>query len=294
MAACLTILGLTMLLRACFPSTIDAMRETVLPMMEDGMDYRSAITALGESLTGTGEVTFLEVLGDITIRAFLGSPAEDVEVTALPEEAPPTPTPPPEPEIVPGWMNPPIEEVIYLPDPRLWLAALPETPVIPETPEAVAAFFAHQEAFSGFTRPGNVYLGYSPLGIEFVAPLYGPVSSPFGFRNDPIRNEVWFHFGTDIAVYTGTPILAFAAGRVTAAREGDGWGKYILLDHGDGIITRYAHLNAWYVQEGDLVERGQMIARVGATGGATGPHLHFELNVHGMYRNPEFYIGAWR
>jgi murein DD-endopeptidase MepM/ murein hydrolase activator NlpD len=264
------------------------MRATVLPMLEEDMNYRAAITALGETLTG--EATILEVLGEITIRAFGGVATEDVEAAGLPELPRVSPLPLSLSKAIP----PPIEEVFPVPQLPQGLAQISlldadESPGVAE-PAAVAVFLAHQAEFYGHALPVNATAYYLPLDLAFTAPLRGPVSSPFGFRWDPIFGGVHFHFGTDIAVYTGTPFAAFADGVVIAAWEGPGWGKYILLDHGGGIYTRYAHASALYVQAGEWVERGQVIGRVGSTGYSTGPHLHFELRVDGMYLNPEFYV----
>jgi len=265
------------------------MRATVLPMIEEDMDYRSAVTAIGETLSG--DVGFLEAIGDIT-RAFGGAQTEDaVEVTTLPEE-PEVYTPLPSP---PALILPPIEEVFAVPEVPVEIGLLltrpePEEPIVPETPAAVAVFLAHQEPFSYHALPWNAAISYEPLQFEFTAPVLGQVSSPFGFRYDPIISGVRFHFGTDIALYTGTPFYAFADGQVIYARACVSFGKYILLYHGYGVYTRYAHASALYVQAGDYVERGQWIGRVGSTGESTGPHLHFELRVNGQYRNAEFYV----
>ena len=286
--ACLALLGCIMTMRILFPGAADRMREVILPVVEADMDYRGAIAAIGESLAG--EVSFLEVLGDITIRAFGIAQGEDMEVQAGAEEAVFMPLPSPAPAVP----NPPIEEVIYLPAsdlPEPIPEAVPEEPPpVPETPEAVPAFLARQERFSDHAVPTGVSFSYDPLPIYFVTPLRGPITSPFGFRYHPIRGGVRFHFGTDIAAYTGVPFAAFADGRVLEAGYGEGFGLYILLDHGGGIYTRYAHASALYVQAGETVARGAVIGRVGQTGGVTGPHLHFELKVEGAFRNPEFYV----
>jgi len=255
-------------------------------MIEEDMDYRSTIAAIGETLTG--EIGFLEAIGEIT-RAFVGLPPEDVEAVALPEpeeDEAPSPTP--------AFFLPPIEEVFPVPELPPEIVVLrerdPEEPGVIETPEAVAVFLARQEIFYDHAMPWNATTSYEPLGIEFAVPVLGPISSPFGFREDPILGGVRFHFGTDIAVYTGTPFYDFADGRVIHAWYSPSWGQYILLYHGDGIYTRYAHASVLYVQAGDMVEMGQRIGRVGSTGESTGPHLHFELRVDGKYRNAEFYV----
>ena len=108
----------------------------------------------------------------------------------------------------------------------------------------------------------------------------------------PIRQTVKYHFGTDFAAESGSEIRAFAAGTVLAAGQDAGYGNYVKLDHGDGYVTLYGHCSALLVQAGEHVEAGETIARVGATGQATGPHLHFELLRDGVYLNPEFYLAA--
>ena len=285
MAACLLLLGGVTILRACFPDATETVRTTVLPMMEEDIDYRGAITALGETLSG--EASILEVLGDIAIWAFGGSPEEDVEVQAQPEEVEEEEERPPPPST-----SPPIEPIIPTPFPEISAPQEPpeEYPEVTEMPEVVEVFLAQQAPFSHYPLPPGVSFAYVPLDFEHAPPLLGPVSSPFGFRQHPIHRDVRFHFGTDIAVYTGTPIGAFAAGEVRAAGHSDSFGLYILIDHPGDIRTRYAHLSVLYVQSGDSVELGQVIGRTGSTGSSTGPHLHFELQVNGVFKNPEFYI----
>jgi len=282
-------LGATLFLRAFFPAAVDVMREQVLPRLEEDIDYRGAILAIGAGIAG--DTPFLEVLSDVAIRAFGGTVPEPVEVQAVPEKG----TERPIPESTQLAVYPPIEQVIYIPEPDLpWLHepdVVEEPEEIPiETPAAMATFLANLERFPEHDLPVSVSLAYYPLPIAFTSPIYGTVSSGFGFRHHPIRDEVLFHFGVDIARYTGVPFYAFADGYVIEAEECPGFGLYILLDHGYGIYTRYAHANVLYVEPGQRVERGAVIGRVGMTGGATGPHLHFELLVDGQFRNPKFYL----
>ena len=151
-------------------------------------------------------------------------------------------------------------------------------------------FLSAQSVYSGHALPDNVCCAAPELGITYVSPIDGLRSSGFGYRVHPVSGEVKFHYGTDFAANAGTDIACFADGTVTMAGEGDGYGKYVIVDHGI-CCSLYAHCSAVLVQPGEEVTAGQTIARVGETGLATGPHLHFELRQDGMFLNPEFYCG---
>ena len=153
-------------------------------------------------------------------------------------------------------------------------------------------FLAEQEPFADRTLPANVSYEIPELPFSTAVPVAGACSSGFGYRIHPIRQVVRFHYGTDFAANTGTDICAFASGTVIAAGKDAGYGNYLKLDHGSGYVTLYGHCSELLVSEGDPVQAGQVIARVGATGQATGPHLHFELMHDGVYLNPEFYLAA--
>lgn len=118
--------------------------------------------------------------------------------------------------------------------------------------------------------------------LQWPLPVAGTITSPQGYRTDPITGETSYHSGTDIAVPEGTPILAAADGTVTVANALDSWGGsygyYVKLDHGGGLTTLYAHCSSICVTAGQQVKAGEVIAYVGQTGRATGPHLHFEIN----------------
>ena len=118
--------------------------------------------------------------------------------------------------------------------------------------------------------------------LQWPLPVAGTITSPQGYRTDPITGETSYHSGTDIAVPEGTPILAAADGTVTVANALDSWGGsygyYVKLDHGDGLTTLYAHCSSICVTAGQQVKAGEVIAYVGQTGRATGPHLHFEIH----------------
>ena len=140
--------------------------------------------------------------------------------------------------------------------------------------------FAMGELGGEILTPGSdTSLGGGAL--QWPLPVAGTITSPQGYRTDPITGEVSYHSGTDIAVPEGTPILAAADGTVTIANALDSWGGsygyHVELDHGGGLTTLYAHCSSICVTAGQQVAAGQVIAYVGHTGRATGPHLHFEI-----------------
>ncbi|MDT8341881.1 MAG: M23 family metallopeptidase [Longimicrobiales bacterium] len=120
-----------------------------------------------------------------------------------------------------------------------------------------------------------------------ILPTSGWLSSRFArARQHPIHNEALPHRGVDISADKGTPILSAARGRVVRAGWATGLGQMVEIDHGYGYVTRYGHASKLHVRVGQSVERGQLIAQVGSTGIATGPHLHYEVWQHGVARNP--------
>jgi murein DD-endopeptidase MepM/ murein hydrolase activator NlpD len=116
------------------------------------------------------------------------------------------------------------------------------------------------------------------------------LGSPFGFRIDPITGRSALHTGLDFQADPGTPILAAAGGVVVVQEYHPAYGNMVEIDHGNNLITRYAHASATYVKKGDLVKRGQKIAAVGSTGRSTGPHLHFEVLADGTPQDPQKFL----
>jgi len=112
---------------------------------------------------------------------------------------------------------------------------------------------------------------------ETGLPVDGIISSPQGWRHDPINGQTRYHAGTDIAAPSGTPIHAVAEGRVIESGRKNGYGNTVVIQTDDGRKRLYAHNNQNFVRVGDRVSRGDTIAEVGSTGRATGPHVHFEV-----------------
>ncbi len=120
----------------------------------------------------------------------------------------------------------------------------------------------------------------------------GYVGSGFGTRTDPISGGVEHHLGIDFDAPSGSAIHAVADGVVTFVGQRSGYGNVVEIDHGNGYMTRYAHNRKNVVRVGERVHAGQVIARVGQTGRATGPHCHFEVWLHGRAVNPITYVNA--
>jgi murein DD-endopeptidase MepM/ murein hydrolase activator NlpD len=126
---------------------------------------------------------------------------------------------------------------------------------------------------------------------EMATPTDGTISSNFGVRRDPISGLTKFHEGIDIAAPAGDSIKTPLAGRVISSSTVAGYGNMVEVDHGDGLVTRYAHNSVNLVAPGDEVQAGQSIALIGNTGHSTGPHLHFEVRKGGKPVDPRILLG---
>lgn len=119
---------------------------------------------------------------------------------------------------------------------------------------------------------------------------WGWLSSKYGYRSDPFTGKRTWHGGVDLAGKDGSDIIAVASGVVTWAGERYGYGNLVEVDHGDGLVTRYAHAKTVKVKIGDVVQKGQVVALMGSTGRSTGPHVHFEVIRNGKTEDPVKYI----
>ncbi len=132
------------------------------------------------------------------------------------------------------------------------------------------------------------------LLVPSRVPVDGPVGSGFGVRSDPITGRAALHAGLDFPAEVGTTIVAAAGGVVQTVEWHPAYGQLLEIDHGRGLVTRYAHNSAVSVHMGDVVKRGQAVAEVGNTGRSTGAHLHFEVLVDGVPQDPAHFLYAPR
>lgn len=153
------------------------------------------------------------------------------------------------------------------------------------------ALSGHIHGFDSVVSPRAVTNWVDLPGAPSIWPVNGPITSSFGEREDPIlAGEGEFHTGVDIAVSFGTPVHAAADGIVEKAGWETGYGRLVIISHGSGIETLYAHLSGFAITEGQQVHQGQVIGYVGRTGRTTGPNLHYEVRVHNTPVNPHRYM----
>ncbi len=145
-----------------------------------------------------------------------------------------------------------------------------------------------QEAAAAAARANKTSSTYKGGTMKWPLPGYYVVTSPFGNRLHPILKTYKLHTGVDLAGSgcNGKPVVAAADGTVIVAKYNVAYGNYIVIDHGGGITTLYAHSSKLEVKVGQTVKAGQEIMKVGTTGYSTGPHLHFEVRENGSYVDP--------
>ena len=304
--------------RFCFPQEANKIRSSIMPAISREADFREDFIAIGQAISGEHSYIYVwERLTNADKKAQMepspSEPAEDLSplvkadssdsfplndmvgqnlkgyeaiagitaIEASPSEAPKAQTADANSTEAPIALEAPIAP-----------ETLPLESTAPASAQSlkVEAFLKEQSAFSDYAVPANVSYDTPILPFEYSAPCGSASTSGFGYRDHPLAGVVKFHYGTDLGAYDGDSITAFADGTVISVAELSGYGLTIMLDHGNGYQTLYAHCSQIIAKQGNTVKRGDKIALVGHSGDVTGPHLHFELIYNGKYLNPEFYL----
>ena len=148
-----------------------------------------------------------------------------------------------------------------------------------------------QKDIEGFLNSvNNGSSGSVTQGGGFIRPVSDRITSDFGYRTHPVTGQKKLHTGTDFGSSYGTPVKAAKGGKVVLSGTYGGYGNTVIIDHGGGVQTLYAHNSSLVVKSGQAVKQGDIISKVGSTGVSTGPHLHFEVRVNGTPKNPMEYI----
>lgn len=285
------LLILAVYLRFALGETPQAARQAVSSLLSGDMDLKEAVTVFGRKAAGEGEEALLtfgrKLLGQGGTEEEPG--AQDYQIPAEQEIR----------QISPEQMN--WKEAAGNSSGRLFLSAgiegLCESPY-PAFDFSCLRFDLPEEELLDDT-PNEEFVIPSPdvvddavyqLSFSCAAPLRGRITSPYGYRDHPIDEEVKFHYGVDIAAARGTPIGAFAAGTVSDAGRGAVYGNFVRIDHGGGFTSFYGHMDSISVKKGQTVALGQQVGKVGSTGKSTGPHLHFEMRKDGKIINPNDYV----
>lgn len=255
LATCGLMVALFVGVKLLFPETVGKMMDSASRLMGRDTDFREAFAAVGRAMSGENEVS--DSLQDAYAAVFNPSDVS-VDPADTEEQA--------EDELVQD--------------------TLAEQEQTEETVQPITGIFVMP------SLPENASLELRNLGFSYTSPVNGVLSSTFGWREHPTEGGTRFHYGLDFAAEQGTEIVAFADGTVFATGESSTLGKYIILYHAGGYRTLYAHCKEVLVLNGS-VSMGQVIAYVGDTGSATGPHLHFELQDGSLYLNPIYYVSVW-
>ena len=162
-----------------------------------------------------------------------------------------------------------------------------------EAKRAAAAAAANQSngAVTAAAADASSYEVTSAGSGVWPAPASHTITSNYGGRSYPLDGSYNYHLGTDIGASYGTPVVSYQAGTVLIASYHWSYGNYVVVDHGNGLSTLYAHMSALTVSAGQSVSAGQQVGLVGSTGSSTGPHLHFEVRINGSNVDPAPYLG---
>lgn len=279
-----------------YPATAQKVRDFILPEMS-GTGLRSEVIALGRQITGGGGLLFYaskeesknipvdnakkapDISSDFDLDKMVsdnlvGFVFSDLVGSGSSDKSA-------ENELSGTWVSPDPTEAAQ----NSTADAVPTEE--DEKQQKLEAFLETQAEFTDYDVPAGACFDIPKIPFDSVCPSDGAISSAFGYRVHPVYEDVRFHYGIDYALFDGDPVTAFADGTVVSAEEISGYGQTIVISHGEGFTTLYAHLSKFMVSPGDKVTLGQTIALGGHSGNATGPHLHFEVECDGVRYNPE-------
>ncbi len=251
--------------KAWIPGADAAVGNLVEKNLSGGADYRAALAALGEAVSGEGDLA--EVWS-----ALDGAEEASADRAALPASG--------------GG-----DFALGLPEPgdTVTVDELNES-IEPGYEELLLPFPEDEASDVPSDTPSTVSYEHLVLDFEHVLPVEGTVTCGFGFRIHPLTGKRSFHYGVDIGAPLGTDIASFAAGTVELVGYSDVYGNYLFIRHADGILTFYGHCSKVTAVEGQLVNPGDVVAKVGSTGWSTGPHLHFEVRSGDKILEPTQYL----
>ena len=290
----------------------DGYREALIVGLDSGLTLRDVLEAFGES--ASSQEVFSRLWSDGVLKVFgLSSEEREVsgdmnETSAAPQDAGK------EPATVSASLD--MSEELTIPitmrsELHIDPGELPDYPTVTESPDissgtesdvseaaipdestvpVVAEPYRLPDEDAGLPIPDVVCQEAVSIPFDYATPVYGTLTSDFGYRDHPIDGEYKFHYGVDIAVPMRTEVGCFSDGKVIFSGWGDINGNYIKVEHADGFTTLYAHLDEILVGTGDKVQKGETIAMSGQTGEASGPHLHFQIYSGDKLINPEPFL----
>ena len=265
LVACGSIFVLLVAVKLLLPGKLDGIGRRVSEALQTNMDVQAVFSVIGQAAAGERDAQ--DALNDVYKAVFSGQESVAVMQTAV---------------ISANADTAALEE----------LREFRETNAAEEKVQQAEQASLAYVLYSDENLPDNVSMEQAILGFAYSSPLEGTLSSDFGYRDHPTEGTERFHYGIDLAAEEGDAINCFADGTVKAVGESSSYGKYLIVSHPGGVDTLYAHCSAVTVSSGQEVQQGEPIAKVGSTGMATGPHLHFELLRDNIYLNPIYYVSA--
>ena len=248
------------------PEAASSLREVIIPQISGSEDLKAKVLSLGNRIAGINETPIYASSDDDSVSYPVDVKASEVDISA----------------------DFSVEDMVRQNLNDYEQSEPVEEPELSDGLREKQEEFLHvQSAFADYAVPAEVSYDIPTFAFARVCPADASVSSAFGYRVHPTYGDVRFHYGTDYALNDGESILAFADAKVITVQTFSGYGLTLILDHGGGVTTLYAHCSQILVGVGEEVTAGQTVALAGHSGRATGPHLHFEVEIDGIRYNPE-------